>query len=88
MKKHSFLLIALIWCVAAVFNYCDDASLATVLYNIFAAISFLLLYIFQLILDKRGEEGKRIFKRICIGYISLLCIVLVFAVVYGILKFM
>ena len=88
MKKHSFLLIAFIWCVAAAFNYCDEVSIVTVLYNIFAAISFLLLYIFQLTLNKRGEEGRIIFKRICIGYIALLGVILIFAVVYGILKFM
>lgn len=88
MKKHSFLLISFIWIIAAVFNFYDDASLATVLYNVFAAIAFVSLYIFQLIFEKRGERGKMILKGICICYIAILCIILFFALAYGIYKFL
>ena len=88
MRKHSFLLISLIWIIAAVFNFCDEASLITVLFNAFAAFVFLSLYILQFVLDKRGESGKKIFKRICIGYMVILCIILCITVVYGAYKFL
>lgn len=77
MRKYRYFILSGIWIVCAVLNYWTEASMRSVLFNVFAAAVFLSLAVLQAIFDRYGERGQRVFNRIGIGYIVILSILLI-----------
>lgn len=64
-----------IWILVTIFNILDKRSSVLIGWNILAVILFTLLGVIQYVCDKKGEKGKRVFKKICIGAIVIIVIV-------------
>ncbi len=81
-KWYNWFIFAGIWILAAISNFFTNREFKHYLFQI---ILFLLLAPCQLICEKYGDKGKKIFKYICIGAIAL-CVLYLFIVIAGILK--
>ncbi len=84
MKKYLYFILSGIWSIVAIINYYEQRPLKSVEFNIFVAIIFLTLAILQLVLEKRGDCGKLLFKRICKFYALALILILGGVFVFGI----
>ncbi len=77
MRKYRYLILSGMWIVAAVINYYTERPLKSVGFNLFAAAVFLSLAVLQFIFEGRGENGKKIFRRIGTGYVIALSILMI-----------
>ena len=71
-------LLSGVWLLAAVLNYVEGRNFVVIGYNLFAVLLFTALGFLQRACDRKGDVGKRMFKRITVAAVVL--IILVFAV--------
>ena len=74
MKKNQWyhwFLMAICWVIAGIFNYFDGKNIVAA---IIGTLLFIALGITQLLCEKHGEKGKKVFRYICIGTIVLLVV--------------
>ena len=64
------------WGIVALINFYEQRPLKTVEFNVFAAIIFLSLAVLQIVLEKRGDDCKKLFARICKVYAVILFVIL------------
>lgn len=70
-------ILAGLWLLAAVLNFTEGRNFVVIGYNVFAVLLALALGFLQRFCDKKGDAGKKLFKRIAIA--AVLLILLVFA---------
>ena len=79
MKKwYLWLVLALVFAISGIMNYIDDRSVAQVIQ---VSIAILLAFI-QLICDKKGEKGKKIFNYIAM-FLSIALGIWIIAMIVG-----
>ena len=74
MKKNQWyhwFLMAICWVIAGIINYFDGKSIVAA---IIGTLLFTALGITQLLCEKHGEKGKKVFRYICIGTLVLLVV--------------
>ncbi len=77
MKKWYFwIILAGVWAIAAVVNAVDGRNFFVIGYNLFAAVVFILLAVFQCICDQKGDKGKKIMRYIYFGTLIIVLILL------------
>lgn len=69
MKKWSWFILSACWILAAILNAYDHRSGIVVGYDIFAAAVFAVLGVAQRVCGQKGEQGKRLMKRIYLATI-------------------
>ncbi len=77
MKKYGYFIVSGIWLLTAIMQFYQERPLKSVFFHIFAALIFLSIAILWLVFEGRGEQGKKIFNRIGVGYAVVLAILLV-----------
>ncbi len=79
MKKwYLWLVLSLVFAVGGIVNYYDGRNITASIIQVSITIA---LAIIQLICDKHGEKGKKIFNYIGIGLTILLIIWMLFMIV-------
>ena len=80
MKKwYLWLVLALVFAISGIMNYIDDRSVLAQVIQVSIAI---LLAFIQLICDKKGEKGKKIFKYIAM-FLSIALGIWITAMIVG-----
>lgn len=78
-RKTIWAILPIVWTAAGIINIIEGrASSAVIAYDFFAAALFAILFIVQGICDKKGEDGKKLMKKIYIGAIALVVAIAVF----------
>ena len=71
MKKNQWyhwFLMAICWVIAGIINYFDGKNIVAA---IIGTLLFIALGITQLLCEKHGEKGKKVFRYTCIGVLIL-----------------
>ncbi|MBE6883687.1 MAG: hypothetical protein E7487_03695 [Ruminococcaceae bacterium] len=86
MKKwYQWLILSAVWLAAGAVNFFTDRPLPVLIYNAFCVLLFSALALCQFFLEKRGEKGKKLLKRIYIAAIVLCVLILIAALALSLL---
>ena len=73
-KWYHWILISLCWVVGGIINYYDGKNIVAA---IIGTLLFIALGIAQLLCEKHGEKGKKMFRYISIGVLVLEIVALI-----------
>jgi len=80
-QRKVYLVLAGVWLLAGIVNLLTDASKASIIYDIFAVVLFLLLFFAERRWGNKGAEGKKKLKWVYGSVIAALVVFLIIVII-------